>query len=425
MAQAAPPPPSFGLSAQVCCAARLVIQPEGLLSYALVPACSLSSRTSEQKGRHESHLLCAHGCMASWLRGLVAAWLLVVPAPAFLAAKAPPSVGGYVEWQLGQTAATCPAGACRAQLAASVCLMLLHLLAHAAAEGESEPYLLGDSDSLGDRGFQRATKKSFTFTSHYLGDLQRVRGRGRGRGSVDLGGPPLLVQGCRCFGAYRARQAASHSLPATPPSPRSQVHVQQVPHASDGSGVGWFLDRVEVSGPEGEHWSFPCSAWLGKEASHTGLNWGESCWGPVDAGLLSHDSRVRTAGGRLPKPQSPHAVDVLIRPISRRPRLPRRRLSCFLVSQLLYIPQPLPASSPSHSHRRPRAQLDASGVAALAAALHAGPAVPAKRAAAAARGGAGLRGRIPVYACMWWLTPTASCSRTSQWPRRCTKSRGG
>lgn len=43
------------------------------------------------------------------------------------------------------------------------------------ADGESEPYLLGDSDSLGDRGFQRATKKSFTFTSPYLGQLQRVR----------------------------------------------------------------------------------------------------------------------------------------------------------------------------------------------------------------------------------------------------------
>lgn len=44
----------------------------------------------------------------------------------------------------------------------------------AAAEGESEPYLLGDSDSVGDRGFQRATKKIFSFTSPYLGQLQRV-----------------------------------------------------------------------------------------------------------------------------------------------------------------------------------------------------------------------------------------------------------
>lgn len=71
--------------------------------------------------------------------------------------------------------------------------------------------------------------------------------------------------------ALASTQPCLRILPPSPP----QVHVQQVPHASDGSGVGWFLDRVEVSGPEGEHWSFPCSAWLGKEASHTGLDWGE------------------------------------------------------------------------------------------------------------------------------------------------------
>ncbi|EFN56908.1 hypothetical protein CHLNCDRAFT_144585 [Chlorella variabilis] len=88
-------------------------------------------------------------------------------------------------------------------------------------EGESEQYLIGDSGD--DRGFERATKKSYTFQSRHLGQLQRV-------------------------------------------------HVQQLPSASDGAGVGWFLDRIEVSGPEGQHWSFPCSAWLGRSNHPAGLD---------------------------------------------------------------------------------------------------------------------------------------------------------
>lgn len=90
-------------------------------------------------------------------------------------------------------------------------------------EGESEQYLLGDAGD--DRGFERATKKSYAFSSRYLGQLQRV-------------------------------------------------HVQQLPSANDGQGLaaGWFLDRVEVAGPEGEHWSFPCSAWLGKSSHPSGLD---------------------------------------------------------------------------------------------------------------------------------------------------------
>jgi hypothetical protein len=61
------------------------------------------------------------------------------------------------------------------------------------------------------------------------------------------------------------------------------VHVQQLPSSSDGSGVGWFLDRIEVAGPEGQHWQFPCSAWLGRSNHPSGLD-GEpppaaaACW---------------------------------------------------------------------------------------------------------------------------------------------------
>ena len=29
-------------------------------------------------------------------------------------------------------------------------------------------------------------------------------------------------------------------------------------------GSGWYLDRIEVMGPEGAVWSFPCHNWLGK-----------------------------------------------------------------------------------------------------------------------------------------------------------------
>lgn len=88
-------------------------------------------------------------------------------------------------------------------------------------EGESEPYLIGDGTEIS--GFERGTRKSYAFPSRLLGELQRV-------------------------------------------------HVQQLPSASDGTGVGWFLDRIEVAGPEGEHWSFPCSAWLGKSNAPAGLD---------------------------------------------------------------------------------------------------------------------------------------------------------
>ena len=29
-------------------------------------------------------------------------------------------------------------------------------------------------------------------------------------------------------------------------------------------GNDWYLDRIEVTGPEGVRWSFPCDAWLGR-----------------------------------------------------------------------------------------------------------------------------------------------------------------
>ena len=30
-------------------------------------------------------------------------------------------------------------------------------------------------------------------------------------------------------------------------------------------GNDWYLDRIEVTGPEGVRWRFPCNAWLGRQ----------------------------------------------------------------------------------------------------------------------------------------------------------------
>lgn len=53
--------------------------------------------------------------------------------------------------------------------------------------------------------------------------------------------------------------------------------MQQLPSLSDGGGVGWFLDRIDVTGPEGRHWTFPCSAWLGRSNHPAGLDGGWVC----------------------------------------------------------------------------------------------------------------------------------------------------
>jgi len=43
-----------------------------------------------------------------------------------------------------------------------------------------------------------------------------------------------------------------------------RVVVRQTPPSESDTGVGWFLDCVEVTGPSGEARKFPCSNWLGK-----------------------------------------------------------------------------------------------------------------------------------------------------------------
>lgn len=38
----------------------------------------------------------------------------------------------------------------------------------------------------------------------------------------------------------------------------------QVPASVAELGSDWYLDRIEVTGPEGVCWRFPCDAWFGR-----------------------------------------------------------------------------------------------------------------------------------------------------------------
>lgn len=86
-------------------------------------------------------------------------------------------------------------------------------------DGESEAHVIGDEDD--SRGFERATRKRYLLSSKPLGTLKRL-------------------------------------------------HVQQLTPSSTETGMGWYLEKVEVIGPNGVRWTFPCGAWLGKSATgHT------------------------------------------------------------------------------------------------------------------------------------------------------------
>ena len=186
----------------------------------------------------------------------------------------------------------------------------------AAAEGESEPHLIGDAGEQGDRGFERATRKVYSLVSaRDLGQLQRVRGGGvgpcgaqcceRGWGAEGVGGGGgggrrgwgeglslWCGRGVYCTASVRVWLSGvlcpRRDRACRPPVRRPlllcllQVHVQQLPPVSapDGGGGGgggtggWYLDRVDVAGPGGKNWSFPCAAWLGKNNHPSGLDGG-------------------------------------------------------------------------------------------------------------------------------------------------------
>ena len=88
------------------------------------------------------------------------------------------------------------------------------------ADGESESHVIGAEEA--GAGFERATHKRYAVYSRDLGALKRVN----------------ICQLAPTEGSADEEGAAS--------------------------STGWYLDRVEVRGPEGERWTFPCGAWLGK-----------------------------------------------------------------------------------------------------------------------------------------------------------------
>lgn len=94
-------------------------------------------------------------------------------------------------------------------------------------DGESESHVIGAEES--GAGFQRATRKTYVIYAKDLGALKRI-----------------LVQ-----------QLAPTELPDRPAADNDD----------QAATTGWYLDRIEVRGPEGEHWAFPCGAWLGSGAA--------------------------------------------------------------------------------------------------------------------------------------------------------------
>lgn len=81
------------------------------------------------------------------------------------------------------------------------------------AEGQSDKYVIGDSS---DAGFQRGSRKQF--------DMPVPKGIG----------------------------------------PLRRVFIERDASRATEVGSGWFLQQVEVRGPDGQLWLFPCHSWLGE-----------------------------------------------------------------------------------------------------------------------------------------------------------------
>ena len=43
-----------------------------------------------------------------------------------------------------------------------------------------------------------------------------------------------------------------------------RIHVEQCEPSVTDTGSGWFLDKIEVTGPDGQAVIFPCHSWIGK-----------------------------------------------------------------------------------------------------------------------------------------------------------------
>jgi len=98
------------------------------------------------------------------------------------------------------------------------------LLTSLNSDGETEKHVIGAEES--GAGFERATRKTYVLYSKDLGNLKRV-----------------LVQ-----------QLAPSQQPRTDDTDAS-------------TSTGWYLDRIEVKGLDGDHWTFPCGTWVGRPAA--------------------------------------------------------------------------------------------------------------------------------------------------------------
>ncbi|KAK9827711.1 hypothetical protein WJX81_003442 [Elliptochloris bilobata] len=138
------------------------------------------------------------------------------------------------------------------------------------SEGQSEEYVLGNDQD--EYGFERGTRRRY---------------------ALDVGRP---------LGALR------------------QVFVQQVEPSMSDLGSGWYLDRIEVMGPEGALRRFPCHNWLGKSdaGDHRGCQ--QRHLEPSED-LIAGDAplakplAVATGAAALPHPEK---VEVGARAVSRR-----------------------------------------------------------------------------------------------------------
>ena len=46
--------------------------------------------------------------------------------------------------------------------------------------------------------------------------------------------------------------------------PLKRIHIEQCQPSVTETGFGWFLDKLEVTGPNGQTVTFPCHSWIGK-----------------------------------------------------------------------------------------------------------------------------------------------------------------
>lgn len=46
--------------------------------------------------------------------------------------------------------------------------------------------------------------------------------------------------------------------------PIKRIHIEQCAPSVTETGYGWFLDKIEVTGPSGQTIVFPCHSWIGK-----------------------------------------------------------------------------------------------------------------------------------------------------------------